>query len=377
MRRIILVLSLPAAVAALQLASGCSSNSAGKSDASVDGSGVIVGGGDTGPGDAPADGSGPAAATMRLANASRGLGPIDFCWRSTGTEAFTGPVLAGAVTPTDAGVNGDTGADSEADAAEDRDAEATGDAAATTDASWDASEDADLDASDGAPAPSDAQPADAAPPPASLAFGSMTPDVTLPTSGTFDIAIVAAGQTSCLQRLFVGQVTIDAGQRSTVVVMGVPGQEGGPSALTIAGFVDDSTADAQSARARFLHAALGSSDEPEAPTLAVSANETLLAPTVVPGKAAAESTAPAVDSLGYATASPIAMSVSLELAAVADAGTPTTWTTSATDLGLQAGTVHTGIVVSLSQGELGVAWCGDVVMAGGVRPVCTLLTAAP
>lgn len=69
----------------------------------------------------------------------------------------------------------------------------------------------------------------------------MTADLMLPTSGTFDIAVVAAGQTSCLQHLLVGQVTIDAGEQSTVVVMGVPGQDGGPSALTMAGFVDDSS----------------------------------------------------------------------------------------------------------------------------------------
>jgi hypothetical protein len=371
MRRIIVVLSLPAAVAALWLAGGCSGNSAGKSDASADGSGVIVGGGDTGSGDAPTDGIGAVDTTMRLAHASSGLGPIDFCWRSTGTETFTGPVLAGAVTPTDGGTG--AGTDSAADASQDGDASTSGDAAVAPGASWDA----DLDGAEEAQEPSDAQTPDAAGPPASLAFGSMTADVTLPTSGTFDIAIVAAGQTSCLQRLLVGQVTIDAGERSTVVVMGVPGQEGGPSALTLAGFVDDSSADAQSARVRFIHAALGSSDEAAAPPLSISANETLLAASIDPGKAAAESTAPAVDSLGYATASPISMSVSLELAAVADGGTSTTWTSSSTDLGLQAGTVHTGIVVSLSAGALGVAWCGDVVTAGGVRPVCTLMTAAP
>lgn len=111
--------------------------------------------------------------------------------------------------------------------------------------------------------------------------------------------------------------------------------------------------------------------------LSISANETLLAALIDPGKATSESTTPAVDSLGYTTTSPISMSVSLELAAVGDASTPTTWTSSSTDLGLQAGTVHTGIVVSLTTGALGVAWCGDVVTAGGVRPVCTLLTAAP
>jgi hypothetical protein len=373
MRRILIVLSLPAAVAALGLAGGCSGNSAGKSDASADGSGVIVGGGDTGSGDAPADGTGTPPTTMRLAHASSGLGPIDFCWRSSGTETFTGPVLAGAVTPTDAGTG--AGTDSEADASEGGDAAPSGDAAAP-DASLDA-QDADLDGADGAMEPSDAQAADAAPPAASLTFGSMTADVTLPTSGTFDIAVVAAGQTSCLQHLLVGQVTIDAGEQSTVVVMGVPGQDGGPSALTMAGFVDDSSPIAQSARVRFIHAALGSSDEDVAAPLSISANETLLAALIDPGKATSESTTPAVDSLGYTTASPISMSVSLELAAVGDASTPTTWTSSSTALGLQAGTVHTGIVVSLTEGALGVAWCGDVVTAGGVRPVCTLLTAAP
>jgi len=377
MRRTLIVLSLPAAVAALGLAGGCSSNSAGRSDASADGSGVIVGGGDTGSGDGTADGSSTVPTTMRLAHASSGLGPIDFCWRITGTANFTGPVLAGALTPTDAGAPGDAQTDAETDASAAGDAAGTGDAASVPDTSWDAAEEGvDLDATDGASEPYDAQIADASPVPASLAFGSMTSDVSLPAPGTFDIAIVAAGQTSCLQPLLVDQVTLDAGQRSTVVVMGEPWRDGGPSALTIAGFVD-SRASQQSTLVRFIHAALGSSDEPAAPAVAIRANTTLLAAQVDPGKATAESTTPSVDSLGYTTLDAIPGTVSLGLTALGDAGSPTAWTTPSTSLGLQAGSVHTGLVVSLSQGALGVAWCTDVDTAGGGHTACTLLTAAP
>jgi hypothetical protein len=210
---------------------------------------------------------------------------------------------------------------------------------------------------------------------AALTFGSMTSDVVLPMSGTFDLAIVAAGQTSCLQPLIVDQVTLDASERSTVVVMGVPKQEGGPSALTIVGFVDDSTPDMQAARVRFIHAALGSSDESEAPALAIHANTTLLAAEVDPGKATTGSATPPVDSLGYTTLDAIPGTLSLALTSLGDAAAPATWTTASTGLALDVGTVHTGVVVSLTQGALGIAWCGDVVTSGGARTSCTLLTA--
>lgn len=348
MRRIILVLLLPAAGASLALAGGCSgSSSASGADASLDGSGVIVGGGDSSAGDAPTEGGSSATTTMRLAHASNGLGPIDFCWRPTGTATLMGPVLSGARMRTDAGTTAP-------------------DSRASTDSPTSA------DAADAELALVDAQEPGAGA--GALAFGSMTGEVTLPISGTLDIAIVPAGQTSCLEPSLVDQVTLDAGATTTVVVMGVPGQEAGPSALTLAGFVDETPSPSQTALVRLIHAALGSSDEPSAPALAIWASATLVAADIEPGKATTESaTNPSVNALGYTTVDPTGDTVFLYLTTVGDAHAPATWTTPATALGLGPGSVHTGLIVSLEQGALGVAWCGD---ADAGQSACTLLTAS-
>jgi hypothetical protein len=382
MRCILVVLSLP--LVSLALAGGCSGNSAGGPDASIDGSGVILPGLDAGSGEAGGEGgTGATTTTMRLAHASPGLGPIDFCWRPTGTVAFTGPVLGGAVTPVDAGVAPDTGAEAaggelpeggETDGTPDAWLDAAEDAAAD-DASatmlFDATAPFDAGAG-GGPDGGDSPDVGA---PAALLFGGMTPDVTFPTSGTFDIALVTAGQTSCLQPLprLVDQVTLDAGKRSTVVVMGVPSEDAGASALSLAAFVD-APAVATSTRARFIHAALGTTGQAATPALSVHAGATLVAAEVDPGNAATASPSPLVDSLGYSTLDPIAGTVTIGLATLGDVAQQ--WTTPATALGLELGSTHTGILVSLGQGALGVAWCGDVADAGG-RTSCTLITALP
>lgn len=375
MRRFFVVLSLPGAVASVGLAGGCSGSSAGGADASIDGSGVILPGGDATGGEGNGDGTTNITTTMRLAHASPELGPIDFCWRPTGTATFTGPVLASAVTPVDAGASPVDAAPAGKEAgapADGGDADVSPSGAVDAGAG-DEGDDVDDAGGDASGVVDAAEPEDAGPT-VGLAFGAMTPDVTFPTSGTFDIAIVAAGQTSCLQPHLVDQVTLDAGKRSTAVVMGQPGVDAGTSALTIAAFLD-APDEPLGTRVRFIHAALGTKGEPATPALSIAAGATPLATDVPPGDVADPSMSPAVDSLGYTTLDPVDGTASLDLATVGDAA-PAHWTTTATALGLDLGSTHTGIIVSLGQGALGVAWCADVADAGG-RTACTLITALP
>lgn len=364
MRRFFVFLLFPAALASA-LAGGCSGGHNGAAaDAGVDSYGVIVGGGDGGTGEGGGEGGTSVETTMRLAHASPDLGALDFCWRLSGAANFVGPVLGGgappvvdaAGAPPDAG---DDGADGDTDATLGYpDADDGSDSSPGTDASTDASWDAGL--------------ADAASTGA-LVFGTMAPDVLLPTSGTFDIALLPAGRTSCASPWFVGQVTLDAGKRATVVLMGLYADDAGPMQLSIVSFTD-APLDPQTARVRLIHAALGSRSEPGTPALAVHAGETLLTSEVDPKQASDTSTAPAVDSLGYTTLGALPAPTALELATAGDAAAAR-WTTDAKDLGVSIGTAHTGIIVSLDQGELGVMWCGDASAAEGTAK-CLLYPAA-
>ena len=61
------------------------------------------------------------------------------------------------------------------------------------------------------------------------------------------------------------------------------------------------------------------------------------------------------------------------LATVGDAATMH-WAAPPVNLEVALGSVHTGIVVSLDQGALGIAWCSDL-NASASAPVCALLRA--
>jgi hypothetical protein len=342
-------------------ASACSS-SGGAADAGDDRYGIrppAEGGGD----DSSADASPGIVATMRLAHLSPGLPPIDFCWRSAGAATYNGPVLG---TPADAGA-GDAssgGADATLDGGSDTGDE-VGDAVA-----YDAASDATT-----ADAEADSGPSDGGI--AALSFGHMTGDVGFPTSGTFDIALVQAGVLSCDHPLLVEQVTLDAGKRSTVVVMGLAKAEAGADdALSLVAFVDDTMTDALQARVRIVNAALGGADgSPGAGRLAVSVGKTLVASSVDPKQASTQATTPAVDSLGYASVAAVGDPAAIALVASDEAGTAGSWTTPSVMLDVQAGTVHTGFVASLPQGELGVLWCTEVKTSSPLAG-CALLHAS-
>jgi hypothetical protein len=213
---------------------------------------------------------------------------------------------------------------------------------------------------------------------AALDFGELTQDVALNAVGTFDIALVTAGALSCGQPLLVKQVTLDAGKRSTVAVMGLAASDAGAAgALSVVAFTDDPTSDPQNARVRFIHAALGwpGASFP-APPLSVTASgppPTALASEIDPKHVGATSSAdPTVDGLGYATVRPLS-STRLMLQSVGDGGFAR-WQTADQLSGLSAGTVHTGFIVSGEAGALGVLWCGEAKTAGAPPP-CGLFPA--
>lgn len=359
--------ALLAPCAAAIPAGGCT-NQGASADSGVDGT-LVITGGDSGSEDAEVDGSGVLTSTMRLANMSPDLGPVDFCWRVAGSGSFTGPVIA---TPLDAGTPGSSldaaeGGDATVDAdggdgpTEEAEEEAPPDGALEGEA--DSATEASLDAA--TPSPDAGEPAaDAAESveagvPVQVAFGAMTAFVQLPAIGTLDIALVSPGQLSCNSPAFIGHVTLDAEKPATVAVMGLIGVDAGAaSAFVMKSFTDEPTT-AQGVQVRFIHAALGwpGSGEP-APPLAVQAGSALLVPELDPAEIAAPSESPPIDSLGYATAPAFDAPAPIELFSLGDAS-PRTWTTSFFSLGLVPGTSHTAFVVNLAQGALGIAWCAD------------------
>jgi len=372
MRRPLALLAALLAPCAAAIPTGGCNNQAGPSDAGPDA--TIIPGGDSGNEDAESDGSGVLTSTMRLANMSPDLGPVDFCWRVTGSTSFAGPVLA---TPLDAGppASGTDASDASADA------DASTDASATEDASEDAmqdavpegaSEDAIADAADDAldaEAPSADASEDAAdtgePPgeaggiPLQVSFGAMTAFVQLPVIGTLDLALVPPGQLSCNAPAFIGRVTLDPDKPATVAIMGLLGADAGSaSALTMRSFTDE-PASAGAASVRVVHAALGwpGGDGP-APPLAVQAGNALLVAQVDPADVPGPSTSPPVDALGYATAPAFDAPAPIELFTLDDAS-PRTWSTPFFPLGLLPGTTTTAFIVTLAQGALGIAWCGS------------------
>jgi hypothetical protein len=146
---------------------------------------------------------------MRLAHLSPDLGTIDFCYRLPGSSTFDGLVLG---SPLDAGVppgppDGSTPADAET---------------------------AETSANDASPPPNGGSGA--------LAFPGLTSYVVLKGWGTIDIALVATGGQSCASPIATGHVTLDAGKRATVAVMGLARVDASSDqALSIAAFTDDST----------------------------------------------------------------------------------------------------------------------------------------
>jgi hypothetical protein len=121
----------------------------------------------------------------------------------------------------------------------------------------------------------------------------------------------------------------------------------------------DELADASTAKVRFVHAALGwpEGDASPSPPLSVRAGSAVLAPEVDPGHATTMAAMPPVDPLGFATIPSLSGETVLTLSTLGD-GAAHGWSTSFVAIDALPGTEHTGFVVSLRDGALGIAWCG-------------------
>lgn len=296
----------------------------------------------------PHDSAAPAT-TMRLAHVAPGLGPVDFCYRTASSTSFEGPVLNGGVgtikRDAGAGDGGDAGDPSPEAGQPDDDA---GDAGAT-----------------------------------SVGYRNVSRYLTLGASGPLTIALVAPGATSCATPLLSGDVTLDPGKLSTVAIIGHPGEDAGDTQLSLVAFIDDRSTVPDQARVRMVHAALGtSSGRGPSSLLAVRASgaTTLpLADLLEPRKVAAPSATVPVDSLGYATITPLPSPAQLAVGAAAGSGPPAadasvdSWVSAAGELDLRGGSLHTGFVLSGGEQQpYEVLWCTDTALAGD-RTLCTIV----
>ncbi len=307
---------------------------------------------------APADGS-ALTATIRFVHLAANLGPVDFCLRGAGDEAFTGPVLGGGLGPDggqDAGATNGDGGDAQSDAATESGTNEGG---------------ADGSATEEDPA---------------LAPRTMTNYVSFAGSGTFDVAVVSAGQKSCASPRATLKVTVDPSKLTTVVLSGDytagPGgtdagaSDGGAGTLRIFRVLDDPTLDPKQARVRMVNAAFGASSVGKAEDLRVDvigSQKTPITADVALGAASNQSvSAPVTDGLGYTLTAPEPPANALTLTGVAPASFTGTWTSVYTDLGLVAASLHTGFIVSDATDTLSVLWCSDTSTVGK-RVDCRIL----
>lgn len=334
----VVVLAWPLALLAAQ-AAGCAEDGAtGGSDDEGPGQGATrpeagVGGSED---DRP-------SSIMRLAHLADGVDEIDFCYRPSGTGSFEGPVLARGTSPErDGGPDADAGDD----AGEALDADADGG-----------------DAEAGSPTT------------APIAPRTVSRYLVLPAAGPLTLAVVRGGASSCANPLATGDVTLDPGKLTTVVVLGTREGEGA-TALGVTAFVDDRRTEPDKARVRLVNAALG--DGTRAPSAlavrAVAGTTTVLADRIEPRKKGAASMTIPVDELGYATVAPVPPPTTLAIGPAADTSAdaaPEPWQSAATDLELVGGSLHTGFVVSEGT-AFAVLWCADTRTAGD-RTACSLV----
>lgn len=299
---------------------------------------------------APADGS-ALTATVRFVHLAANLGPVDFCLRGAGDDAFTGPVLGG-------GVGADGGKDAGTASTE------GGDAAGTGDASTDGA--ADDGGEGGSTGPEDT----------ALLPRTMTNYVSFEGSGTFDVAVVAQGQKSCATPLATLKVTVDPSKLTTVVLSGDYGANKGDAGadagesgtLRLFRVLDDPTLDPKQARVRMVNSAYGASAVAAVQDLhvdVIGTQKTPLADDVGLGSASNQSvSSPQTDALGYTLLAPEPPANALVLTGAADASFAGTWTSVYTDLGLRAASLHTGFIVSDATDTFDVVWCSDTSTVG-------------
>jgi Domain of unknown function (DUF4397) len=315
------------------LACGDSEGAGGGGNGGMDGGASTLPDAEVGPSD-----GGPPGTTMRLAHVAADLGPIDFCYRAAKATSFEGPVLGGGIggPPQDGGSDGGDGGGANPG-------------------------DADTDANDG----------DAGA--AALGYRTVSRYLTLVASGPLTIALVAPGATSCATPLFMADVTLDPGKLATVAIVGLASNDGGTGSRGLVAFIDDRTTTADKARVRVVNAAFDAVPSPSTAgavlaVRAVGAQTITLAERVEPKKAGSPSATVPVDSLGYATISPLPSPAQLAVGAAADTKADAdvdSWVSVAGELHLNGGSLHTGFVLT---GEglkpFEVLWCTDTSTTG-------------
>jgi hypothetical protein len=351
--------------------------------------------------------------------------------RDTGAEPTN---KDGSVTPSDSANDGEN-LDAPTSDGEVTDASADGpgshDATVPHDATTDASSDATRDV-DGADHSVDGGLDASSRPDSGVRVGGVPPGyvssyLTVAGAGTFDVAIVVGGASSCTTPapLAVQRITLDAGKLSTLIVLGpgassrldagpVEGKDGGlvadadasrqeaatdaaaPS-LSIIVLTDEPAVSTTTTRARFFNAT-SSSDAAPGPLSVAAVEQAMVIPltneVLVDAVGSQHHANPAVDSLGYWSGAPLvsATPIGLRVTTGTDAGSNpvdagdassaprTSWTfasNSSFDL-VAPSTNHTGFIVG-DPGDpdvgLSLLWCDDTSSASVLNESCTRVLA--
>jgi hypothetical protein len=297
--------------------------------------------------------------SVRFAHLAPGLGSVDFCWRSSATDPFQGPLLGGGppTTDFDASYPAGDGGDGGNDGGDDEDAASNADSGSGKDGGVTTTHDGgEGDAGDGG------TDLDAGPSP--LAYLSVSPTLTLASTGQIDVIAIEPGAT-CGAPLVLGHVTLASTARTTLLLAGGV-QADASGGLGISALEDETTAaDTTRSSVRVVNAALVPSMGSFTATLEQSGYDVPLADDVPPGSIAAVSTgdsgAPAIDALGYTTVSPTVSAPTFRIIFDhGDASVGTTWASQALPDALYADEVTTAFVGHDDQGYL-VLWCSDAV----------------
>ena len=317
------------------------------------------------PGTASDAGAGTFTTSIRFAHLAPGLGSVDFCWRASANDPFHGPLLGSgpAVTDFDGGLpgEGDASSDASSDAA-------AGDASAREDAGIaDAGRDPDDagDAADTGALGGDAMDAGPAP----LGYLSVSPTVSLVSTGEIDVIAVEPG-TSCAAPLVLGHVVLPATPRTTLLLAG-GAQADASGGLGILAFGDEVTASAVDGESlRVVNAALVPDLGSFSAAFDVAGTIIPLAAEVDPRSPSAGSLdggAPEIDALGYTSVPPTQGEPQLRIALADaqatgdggdDAGALTTWLSAPRPYALTAGEITTAFVGHDASGYV-VLWCND------------------
>jgi hypothetical protein len=326
--------------------------------------------------DGPNQGS-PLSTSMRIANLTSRLGAIDLCVQTSGSIDFDGPLIS-PVASVEAGVpdarspedGGDLDAGDYDGQAFDASVEGSfADSGMTGLTDGALLDEGVFDVGQPEPSPDAGEPG----PSAGLAPFQMSNYIELKSAGTFEFAIVLAGVGSCDHPIFKQLVTLDPGERTTVVLatsvaptvaMGDGGgdREAPPILLS---FTDESGPRPGQSRTRFINVASRGSETGAdgAVTIGVldsTANLSPLAAVIEPGFAASPSSRPpVVDALGYHEGDPMGDPLAFRIGPASSAGA-LSWTSAAVPLELRSGTVHTGFIVGQGPESYAVLWCDDL-----------------